>query len=283
MAPQKARGSALDPAKGAAFGNPFVKGSGACGPSGVEGRSPSPLLSIAGLRAGYGAGEVLHGVDLTVREREIVAIVGPNGAGKSTLMAAIMGLIPRRGGSVRFLDEPASARTEALVAAGLVLVPETRALFPDMSVQDNLDLGTFAAGTAAAAGSDDLIDVFALFPRLAERRRQLAGTLSGGERQMLAIGRALMAGRSCCCSTNRASASRRASCATSSACCRSCARGLAILLVEQNARAALQLADHGYVLEMGEVVLHGPSAALASDARVRETYLGSQRSDHAVG
>jgi branched-chain amino acid transport system ATP-binding protein len=243
------------------------------------------LLSVTALRAGYGAGEVLHGVDLAVGEREIVAIVGPNGAGKSTLMAAIMGLIPRRGGSVRFLDAPASARTEALVAAGLVLVPETRALFPDMSVQDNLDLGTFARWRGGARGfGPDLDRVFALFPRLAERRRQLAGTLSGGERQMLALGRALM-GRPLLLLLDEPSLGlaprivrdifrvlaelRR--------------EGLAILLVEQNARAALQLADHGCVLEMGEVVLHGPSEALAGDARVRETYLGSQRSDHAVG
>jgi branched-chain amino acid transport system ATP-binding protein len=244
------------------------------------------LLAVEGLRAGYGVVEVLHGVDLVVAEREIVAIVGPNGAGKSTLMAAVMGLIPRRGGEVRFAGERASGRTEALVGAGLVLVPETRALFADMPVQDNLDLGAFARWRAGGRGfGRDLDRVFSLFPRLAERRRQLAGTLSGGERQMLALGRALM-GRPRLLLLDEPSLGlaprivrdifhvlaelRR--------------EGLAILLVEQNARAALQLADHACVLEMGEVVLAGPSAALAGNARVRETYLGSQqRSENAVG
>ena len=152
----------------------------------------APLLQLDGLRAGYGHVEVLHGVSLSVPEGQMVAIVGPNGAGKTTLMGAVMGLLPRRGGTVRYLGEPAGA-TEALVTAGAVLVPERRALFTDMSVEDNLLLGFYPR---RRAGDRDvgppMREVFAIFPHLEARRRQLAATLSGGERQMLALGRALM-------------------------------------------------------------------------------------------
>ena len=148
------------------------------------------LLAVSGLSAGYGKAEVLHEVSLTVAERQIVAIVGPNGAGKTTLMHAVMGLLPRRGGGSWGSD---AGDVGWMVQRGVVLVPETRALFTDMSVEDNLVLGGFARG---AQGVRDLrrrlAEVFKIFPRLEERRRQLAGTLSGGERQMLALGRALM-------------------------------------------------------------------------------------------
>jgi branched-chain amino acid transport system ATP-binding protein len=240
----------------------------------------APLLELEGLRAGYGQVEVLHGVSLAVPEGRVVAMVGPNGAGKSTLMAAVMGLLPRRGGSVRYLGAPAGA-TEELVAAGALLVPESRALFIDMSVEDNLLLGFLPR---RRAGDRDLRgamgEVFAIFPRLAERRRQRAGTLSGGERQMLALGRALM-GRPRLLLLDEPSlglaplivreifrvlAELRG-------------RGLAILLVEQNVRAALQISDYGYVLEMGEVVAEGPSAQLAQDPTVVATYLGQRRRD----
>jgi branched-chain amino acid transport system ATP-binding protein len=150
-------------------------------------------LRLAGLRAGYGAVEVLHGVSLTVPEGRMVAIVGPNGAGKTTLMGAVMGLLPRRGGSVDYQGEPAGS-TEAMVTAGAVLVPEKRALFSDMNVEDNLLLGHYPRRRSGERDARPVMqEVFAIFPRLAERRRQLAGTLSGGERQMLALGRALMA------------------------------------------------------------------------------------------
>jgi branched-chain amino acid transport system ATP-binding protein len=235
----------------------------------------APLLEIQDLHAGYGHVEVLRGVSLVVPEGSMVAIVGPNGAGKTTLMGAIMGLLPRTGGSVRYLGAVAGG-TESLVAAGAVLVPERRALFADMSVEDNLLLGFYPRRRAGERNARPTMqEVFAIFPRLLERRRQLAGTLSGGERQMLALGRALM-GRPRLLMLDEPSlglapmivreifhvlADLRA-------------RGLSILLVEQNVRAALQVSDYGYVLEMGAVVMEGQSAELAKDSRIFETYLG---------
>jgi branched-chain amino acid transport system ATP-binding protein len=236
------------------------------------------LLQLEGLRAGYGHVEVLHGVNLSVPEGRMVAIVGPNGAGKTTLMGAVMGLLPRRGGTVRYRGALAGA-TEALVASGALLVPEQRALFTDMSVEDNLLLGFSPRRRAGERDARPAMrEVFAIFPHLEERRRQLAATLSGGERQMLALGRALM-GRPRLLLLDEPSLGlaplivretfrvlvdlRR--------------RGLSILLVEQNVRVALQVSDYGYVLEMGEVAAEGPSAELARNPRVLETYLGRSR------
>ncbi|MGA3402706.1 MAG: ABC transporter ATP-binding protein [Acetobacteraceae bacterium] len=236
------------------------------------------LLQLDGLRAGYGHVEVLHGVSLVVPGGKMVAIVGPNGAGKTTLMGAVMGLLPRRGGTVRFRDAPAGA-TEAMVAAGAVLVPEQRALFADMSVEDNLLLGFYPRRRAGERDArPSMREVFAIFPRLEERRRQLAATLSGGERQMLALGRALM-GRP------RLLLLDEPSLGLAPMLVREIfrvlvdlrSRGLSILLVEQNVRAALQVSDYGYVLEMGEVAAEGPSADLARNPRVLETYLGQRR------
>lgn len=237
-----------------------------------------PLLRIEGLRAGYGHVEVLHGISLVVPEGRMVAIVGPNGAGKTTLMSAVMGLLPRTG-TVQYRGNPAGT-TELLVAAGAVLVPERRALFTDMTVEDNLQLGFYVRRRAGERDSQpSMRDVFAIFPRLQERRRQLAGTLSGGERQMLALGRALMARPRLLLLDEpslglapiivreifRVLADQRA-------------RGLSILLVEQNVRAALQVADYGYVLEMGEVAAEGPSTELAGNPRIVEAYLGQRSS-----
>jgi branched-chain amino acid transport system ATP-binding protein len=236
------------------------------------------LLSVENLSAGYGKAEVLHAVSLSVAARQIVAIVGPNGAGKTTLMHAVMGLLPRVG-RVAFMGQDAGS-TGWLVQRGVVLVPETRALFTDMSVEDNLLLGGFARWRQGARDLQaGLADVFSVFPHLAERRRQEADKLSGGERQMLALGRALMGqpklllldepslglAPKIVADIFRVIGALRD-------------RGIAILLVEQNARAALQLADYGYVLEMGRVALHGPCAVLAEDTRVVETYLGKRRS-----
>ncbi|WP_428488558.1 ABC transporter ATP-binding protein [Rhodopila sp.] len=253
------------------------------------------LLSVQNLSAGYGKAEVLHGVTLSVDAAQIVAIVGPNGAGKSTLMHAVMGLLPRRG-QVSLLGQQAG-EVGWMVRRGVVLVPETRALFTDMSVQDNLLLGGFSrwhqgrrrgTGYAGRQASPDLAasmaDVFGVFPRLAGRRRQLAGTLSGGERQMLALGRALMGqpklllldepslglAPKIVADIFRVIGGLRD-------------RGIGILLVEQNARAALRMADYGYVLEMGRVALHGPCADLAADPRVIETYLGRRRETGLTG
>jgi branched-chain amino acid transport system ATP-binding protein len=192
-------------------------------------------------------------------------------------MHAVMGLLPRKGG-VSFMGENAGD-AGWMVRRGVVLVPETRALFTDMSVEDNLLLGGFARWRQGARDLPPaMADVFEVFPRLAERRRQLAGTLSGGERQMLALGRALMGQPSLLLLDEpslglapkivadifRVIGALRD-------------RGIAILLVEQNARAALQMADYGYVLEMGRVALEGPCETLAADARVIETYLGRKR------
>ena len=235
----------------------------------------TPLLQLDGLRAGYGHVEVLHGVTLSVAAGTVVAIVGPNGAGKTTLMGAVMGLLPRRGGSVRYLGEPAGA-TEALVTAGALLVPERRALFTDMSVEDNLLLGFYVRHRVGERDARAAMrEVFAIFPRLEERRRQLAATLSGGERQMLALGRALMA-------KPRLLLLDEPSLGLAPMLVREIfrvlvdlrRRGLSILLVEQNVRAALQVSDYGYVLEMGEVAVEGPSAELARNPRILETYLG---------
>ncbi len=235
------------------------------------------VLQVETLSAGYSRVEVLHGVSLSVGARRIVAIVGPNGAGKTTLMHAIMGLLPRTG-QVAFMGQDAGD-TGWLVRRGVVLVPETRALFTDMSVEDNLLLGGFARWRQGARDlRSTMDDVFAIFPRLAERRRQAAGTLSGGERQMLALGRALM-GRPTLLLLDEPSLGLAPKVAQEIfrviATLRQ--RGISILLVEQNARAALQLADYGYVLEMGRVALHGPCTALAEDTRVIETYLGRRR------
>ena len=235
----------------------------------------APLLAVANLAAGYGRVAVLHDVSLAVGVGEIAAIVGPNGAGKTTLLAAVMGLLPRRG-EVRLAGVPAGA-TEAMVAAGAVLVPETRALFADMSVADNLLLGAYPRRRAGRAERDtSLGEVFALFPRLKERGHQRAATLSGGERQMLALGRALMARpRLLLLDEPSLGLAPRVVRDIFHVLVRLRERGLAILLVEQNARAALDIADYGYVLELGEVVLEGPSARLAGDAQVIATYLGT--------
>jgi branched-chain amino acid transport system ATP-binding protein len=235
------------------------------------------LLSVRNLSAGYGRAEVLHGVSLTIAPHQIVAIVGPNGAGKTTLMHAIMGLLPRVG-AVSYMGEPAGD-AGWLVSRGVVLVPETRALFTDMSVEDNLLLGAFARYRQGARDLPaSLADVLEVFPRLAERRRQSAGTLSGGERQMLALGRALM-GQPKLLLLDEPSLGLAPKIVQDIfrviGALRD--RGIAILLVEQNARAALQMADYGYVLEMGRVALEGPCAVLAEDARVIETYLGRRR------
>jgi branched-chain amino acid transport system ATP-binding protein len=235
------------------------------------------LLSVTDLSAGYGKARVLHGVSLSISERQIVAIVGPNGAGKTTLMHAVMGLLPRAG-TVSFMGQ-AAGDAGWMVQRGVVLVPETRALFTDMSVEDNLQLGAFARWRQGARDLPrSMADVFGIFPRLAERRRQLAGTLSGGERQMLALGRALM-GRPSLLLLDEPSLGLAPKIVADIFRVIEALRdrGIAILLVEQNARAALQMADYGYVLEMGRVALHGPCADLAEDARVIETYLGRKR------
>lgn len=235
-----------------------------------------PVLDVRDMHVVYGRVEAVHGVALHVPPGAIVSVIGPNGAGKTTLLAAIMGLLPARG-SLRYRSEDiARVAVEGRVQRGLVLVPERRELFAGMSVADNLELGAFQrARRGDRSWRATLEEVFHRFPRLRERRDQFAGTLSGGERQMLAMGRALM-GRPQLLMLDEPSlglaplvvreifsiiADLRDS-------------GVSILLIEQNARAALQVSDYGYVLETGELATEGPSAMLAADPRVAATYLG---------
>jgi branched-chain amino acid transport system ATP-binding protein len=234
------------------------------------------MLEVDGLSVAYGKVEALHGARLVLPAGSIVTVIGPNGAGKTTMLAAIMGLLPSRG-SVRYEGRDVSRDdVEARVAQGLVLVPERRELFGEMTVADNLVLGAFARYRRRERGIDaDLEAVYQRFPRLRERRSQLAGTLSGGERQMLALGRALM-------TRPRVLMLDEPSLGLAPLVVREIFQiiadlrrtGVSILLVEQNARAALQVADHAYVLETGDMVLEGEARSLATHPRVIETYLG---------
>ena len=235
------------------------------------------ILDVKNLRVAYGKVEALHEVSLTIRRSEIVTVIGPNGAGKTTLLSALMGLLPSDGDIVYMGQLQKHERSvEHLVRHGMTLVPEKRELFAEMSVEDNLLLGAFDRYRTGHRDEMETMDeVFELFPRLEERRAQLAGTLSGGERQMLAMGRALMAKPKLLMldepSLGLAPLVIKEIFRTISALKET---GVAILLVEQNARAALQVSNYGYVLETGEVKLAGQSAELAADPRVIEAYLG---------
>ena len=236
----------------------------------------SALLEVDELRVFYRKVEALHRVSLRVEEGSIVTVIGPNGAGKTTLLGAIMGLLPASG-AIRYLGaDVGGLAVEARVARGLCLVPERRELFGELSVEDNLRLGAFQRVRHGERGADsDLGEVYQRFPRLAERRTQLAATLSGGERQMLALGRALM-GKPRLLMLDEPSLGLAPRIVREIMHIVADLRktGVSILLVEQNARAALQVADHGYVLETGEIALEGPSSSLAGNARVVESYLG---------
>lgn len=238
------------------------------------------LLEVRDLHAGYGRAEVLTGLNLQLAAGQVVTVIGPNGAGKSTTLNALMGLLPARGQVLFDGVDIAGTTLEERVMLGLALVPERRELFGTMPVEDNLVLGGYRPMKLRIPKWRDGLDrVYALFPRLKERRTQLAGTLSGGERQMLAVGRALMAQPKLLMldepSLGLAPLVVREIFAIIT---QLRAQGVSILLVEQNARAALEVADHGYVLETGEIKLHGPATQLAGDPRVVETYLGAGRS-----
>jgi branched-chain amino acid transport system ATP-binding protein len=235
-----------------------------------------PLLELKDFGVSYGEVEAVHDVDLTVDEGEIVTVIGPNGAGKTTLLCAAMGLLRARG--TISLDAQVIARpsVEAMVARGVALVPEKRELFGEMSIEDNLLLGGFSRWRRGQRDqAQRMKEVFAIFPRLLERRAQRAATLSGGERQMLAIGRALM-------SRPRLLMLDEPSLGLAPLIVREVLQvvaslrehGVSVLLVEQNARAALQVANRAYVLEMGAVALTGDASQLLHDPRIIETYLG---------
>lgn len=243
-------------------------------------RAAIPLLKVDALHAGYGRAEVLSGVSIEAAAGSVVAVVGPNGAGKSTLLNALMGVLPARG-ELSFDGEPMQRLTlEQRVQRGIALVPETRALFSTLPVADNLLLGGYRQRHTPRADQAVRLDaIYALFPRLHERRAQAAGTLSGGERQMLAIGRALMG-------APRLLMLDEPSLGLAPLVVKEIFRiierlretGTTILLIEQNARAAMAVADYAYVLETGAIALSGPAAELAADPRVIETYLGKPRS-----
>ena len=235
----------------------------------------TPMLEIGDLHVAYGQVEAVRGVSLTLAPGAIVSVIGPNGAGKTTLLSAAMGLLPSKG-ALRFEGEDLHALdVEARVERGLCLVPERRELFGELSVLDNLLLGAYAKRLSRSALKTRLDAVHDRFPRLAERRKQRADTLSGGERQMLAIGRALMAQPRLLMLDEPSLGLAPLVVQEILAIVRGLRDdGVSILLVEQNARAALESSDEGYVLETGEIALHGDSKALAVDPRVHATYLG---------
>ena len=233
----------------------------------------SALLSVRDVHVAYGKVEAVRAATLEVRDNEIVTIVGANGAGKTTLLNAVMGILPLKGHVSFAGEELARLDIEDRVAAGLSLVPEHRELFATMSVEDNLELGAFRIAKAVAQASFER--VYTLFPRLKERRRQLAGTLSGGEQQMLAMGRALMGAPKLLMLDEPSLGLAPLIVADIFRIVRDLkAAGVSVLLVEQNAQAALQIADRAYVMELGEFILDGAARDIASNARVVASYLG---------
>ncbi|MFT3820159.1 MAG: ABC transporter ATP-binding protein [Rubrivivax sp.] len=234
------------------------------------------MLEVSDLHVAYGRVEAVRGVSLRLAQGEIVSVIGPNGAGKTTLLGALMGLLPAAGGTLRFDGEDLAALdVESRVERGLCLVPEKRELFGELSVIDNLMLGAYARRLSKATLKQRLDQVCQRFPRLAERRRQRASTLSGGERQMLALGRALMSGPRLLMLDEPSLGLAPLIVVEILAIVRGLRDdGVSILLVEQNARAALESSDRGYVLETGEIALEGDSRVLADDPRVQATYLG---------
>lgn len=235
------------------------------------------LLDINGLISGYGRIKVLHGISLRVNQGEIVAILGANGAGKSTLLNTIMGQIPARDGTVNFDDNRLDRLdTQAIVRRGLALVPERRQLFGAMSVEDNLLLGAYSRRDREGVRAD-MAAQFALFPRLKERRRQLARSLSGGEQQMAAISRALMARpRMLLLDEPTLGLAPQMIAAIVNTLLELRRSGGTLLLVEQNARAALSLSDRAYIMETGRIVLEGTGSELLDNPAVQDAYLGGQ-------
>jgi branched-chain amino acid transport system ATP-binding protein len=234
----------------------------------------SPLLAVSDLHAGYGETEVLHGVNLAVNPSEIVAVLGSNGAGKSTLNRTISGVLRATEGSIRFAGETIEReRAATIVSRGLIHVPEGRCVFPNLSVKDNLDLGAYRRARGRRLQNRER--VFSIFPRLAERQSQRAGSLSGGEQQMLAIGRGLMAepvllildepslGLSPLLVEELFALIQGIN-----------GQGIALLLVEQNVVQSLEVAHRAYILENGSVVLNGASSDLRNDPSLKRAYLG---------
>jgi branched-chain amino acid transport system ATP-binding protein len=233
-----------------------------------------PPLKVHDVQVSYGKVRALRGVTLSVDEREIVSIVGSNGAGKSTILKAVMGLVPLTAGTVEFgdrrLDQLSPPR---IVSAGVSLCPEGRRLFPEMTVEENLRMGGYQRDRRHVARA--LPEVYAYFPVLAERRGQLAGSLSGGQQQMLAIGRALMSDPKLLLLDEPSLGLAPLVVREIATIVRNIhARGVSVILVEQNARMALKLSGHAYVMETGRVTLHGTGQQLLDDPLVQRSYLG---------
>jgi branched-chain amino acid transport system ATP-binding protein len=234
-----------------------------------------PLLEVRDLEAGYGPIRALDHVSLDVEDGELVALIGANGAGKTTLLMAISGVVPSRGGSIRFAGSPLMAvKPHEVMRLGIGHAPEGRRIFPRLTVRENLELGGFTQ-TDRAKLSRDIDEACGLFPVLGERMDQLGGTLSGGEQQMLAIARALVGHpRLLLLDEPSLGLAPLVVAKVFEVIASLSARGISVLLVEQNARAALKLAHRGYVLETGRITLTGSGAELAADRRVRDAYLG---------
>jgi branched-chain amino acid transport system ATP-binding protein len=233
------------------------------------------LLDIVGLCAGYGDVPVLRGINLSITAGSITALIGANGAGKTTLLRAISGIIPSDAGTIHYDGQDiVGMPPHDIVRAGLVQVPEGRRLFPEMTVHENLLVGS-SSPAARRKRDQNLTMVFELFPKVRERQSQLAGTLSGGEQQMVAIARALMASpRLLLLDETSLGLAPIVVDEIFVAVRRLAAQGLTILVVEQNTALALEVADHGYVLEQGHFAIQGVASSLAADPRVRQAYLG---------
>jgi branched-chain amino acid transport system ATP-binding protein len=233
------------------------------------------LLEVSGLRVSYGGIYAVKGVDFTVRAGEMVTLIGTNGAGKTTTLSALTGLLRPSAGSVRYNGEDITAAPiHQRVGMGLALVPEGRGIFARLSVEENLDMGAYSRKGPAEI-RNDRDHVYALFPRLAERRRQTGGTLSGGEQQMLAIGRAMMSRPRLLLLDEPSMGLAPLMVQKIFATIRTiAAEGVTVLLVEQNARLALEVCQRGYVMESGEITLHDEAPALLANPQVRRAYLG---------
>jgi branched-chain amino acid transport system ATP-binding protein len=233
------------------------------------------LLDVVGLCAGYGDVPVLRGIDLSIPAGSITALIGANGAGKTTLLRAISGIIPTDTGTIRYDGRDiVGMPPQDIVRAGLVQVPEGRRLFPEMSVLENLLVGS-SSPVARPKRDENLAMVLELFPKVGERQSQLAGTLSGGEQQMVAIARALMASpRLLLLDETSLGLAPIVVDEIFVAVRRLAAQGLTILVVEQNTALALEVADHGYVLEQGHFAIRGAASSLMADPRVKQAYLG---------
>jgi branched-chain amino acid transport system ATP-binding protein len=243
--------------------------------AGVNGAAREPLLSVRGLRVAYGGINAVKGIDFSVNAGEMVTLIGANGAGKTTTLKALTGLVRPAAGCVRYNGADITGLpSHRLVALGIALVPEGRGVFPRLTVEENIGMGAYCRNDKREIRADH-DHVFTLFPRLAERRRQVAGTLSGGEQQMLAIGRAIMSRPRLLLldepsmglaplMVQRIFETIRAIATT----------GVTTLLVEQNAKLALEMCDRGYVMESGEITLHDRARALLANPQVRRAYLG---------